>query len=59
MGWFDNKEKDSYDSRNHQDNFRGKDQGENDWDNGSYQYCSFCNANRRFIYDRCEHCKNN
>lgn len=47
--------------RHHQDNFRGSARGEdkNGWDNESYQYCRFCDAHRRFIWDRCEHCNNN
>ena len=34
-----------YESRSHQDN--------------TYQYCTFCGADRMFLYDRCEVCKNN
>ena len=34
-----------YSSRSHQDN--------------TYQYCTFCGADRMFLYDRCEVCKNN
>ena len=34
-----------YSSRSHQDN--------------TYQYCTFCGADRIFLYDRCEVCKNN
>lgn len=60
MGWLfgnneETEERDWYNSRSHQDNFRGDD----NYDNGSYQYCSFCGGNRRFIFDRCEECKNN
>ena len=25
----------------------------------TYQYCTFCGADRMFLYDRCEICKNN
>ncbi len=60
MFWFKNSSEDNKDDRSHQDNFRGSVQRNNGgWDNGSYQYCRFCDGNRRFIYDRCEHCKNN
>lgn len=45
--------------RSHQDNFYGKDLGENGWDNGSYQYCPHCDGMRRFIWDRCDVCKSN
>ena len=34
-----------YSSRSHQDN--------------TYQYCAFCGADRMFLYDRFEVCKNN
>ena len=34
-----------YSNRSHQDN--------------TYQYCTFCGADRIFLYDRCETCKNN
>ena len=34
-----------YENRSHQDN--------------TYQYCTFCCADRMFLYDRCEVCKNN
>ena len=34
-----------YEYRSHQDN--------------TYQYCTFCGADRIFLYDRCEICKNN
>lgn len=34
-----------YSNRSHQDN--------------TYQYCAFCGADRMFLYDRCEICKNN
>ena len=34
-----------YNSRSHQDN--------------TYQYCTVCGADRVFLYDRCEVCKNN
>ena len=34
-----------YENRSHQDN--------------TYQYCTFCGADRIFLYDRCEICKNN
>lgn len=53
MGWFDDDKNEE--DRSHQDNFRGHDNS----DNGSYQYCKYCECMRRFIWDRCEHCKNN
>ncbi|MBQ9013048.1 MAG: hypothetical protein IJ094_05715 [Bacilli bacterium] len=34
-----------YESRSHQDN--------------TYQYCTFCEADRMFLYDRCINCGNN
>ena len=34
-----------YSSRSHQDN--------------TYQYCTFCGADRMFLYDRCINCGNN
>jgi hypothetical protein len=50
----EDKEKGSYEERNHQDNF---------WSEGSYnnnfQYCRCCNKNQRFEYDRCIVCKSN
>lgn len=56
MGWF-KKEKD--DDRRHQDNIQYSHVDNEEWDNGSYQYCRFCGRNTRFRFDRCMHCKNN
>ena len=49
-----NKEKVSYEDRNHQDNFYS--QGSY---NNNFQYCSNCKRNERFEYDRCVICKSN
>ena len=50
----EDKEKGSYEERNHQDNF---------WSecsyNNNFQYCRCCNKNQRFEYDRCVVCKSN
>lgn len=59
MGWFDKKEKDSYDSRNHQDNCLYSEIDGQKHDNTNYQYCRFCGGSRPFKWDRCMTCHNN
>ncbi|MGL5713692.1 MAG: hypothetical protein ACRCXT_22060 [Paraclostridium sp.] len=56
MGWFDNK---SNDDRSHQDNCKWSETDHEEWDNGSYQFCKFCNGMRPFKFDRCMTCHNN
>ena len=50
----EDKEKGSYNERNHQDNFWSKSSY-----NNNFQYCRMCNKNQRFEYDRCTVCKSN
>lgn len=57
MFWNNNKEE--KEDRSHQDNFWGKNYSKDGHDNGSYQYCKFCNRHTSWIYDRCGKCKNN
>lgn len=65
MGYFfDNNNKnehsffkeDKKDDRSHQDNFGAI---YKTYDNGNYQFCRSCNANRAFRYDRCVICGSN
>ena len=48
------KEKGSYEERNHQDNFYSDSSY-----NNNFQYCRMCNKNQRFEFDRCSVCKSN
>ncbi|MGL5718835.1 MAG: hypothetical protein ACRCX2_37885 [Paraclostridium sp.] len=50
----EDKEKGSYEERNHQDNFYS-----NSAYNDNFQYCRRCNLYNRFEYDRCVVCKSN
>lgn len=60
MWWFDEKE-DKTNDRSHQDNIRYSHIDNEEWDNGSYQYCRFCGKMTRFRWDRCMNpgCHNN
>lgn len=58
MGLFNVKKDDYYNNRSHQDNFKWSETDHEEWDNGHYQFCRFCNAMRNFKYDRCTTCKN-
>ena len=51
--------KEEKEDRSHQDNCYGRNVSSDGWDNGSYQYCPYCCKHRRFIFDRCDVCKNN
>jgi hypothetical protein len=60
MGLFDNKKEDDYyNNRNHQDNCKYSEIDHEEWDNGNYQFCRFCNGMRPFKWDRCITCNHN
>lgn len=59
MLWFKNSSEDKKDDRSHQDNFFGENYSKKGHDNGSYQYCKFCNKHTSWTYDRCGSCKHN
>ncbi|MGL5348306.1 MAG: hypothetical protein ACRDA3_13230 [Peptostreptococcaceae bacterium] len=58
MAWFWNNEEENND-RSHYDNCLCSEVDGNKYDNGSYQYCDFCEKYTNFKWDRCDICHNN